>query len=344
MENEKILSSVGFECSDNKRSGSFLVVDEDIAKMKNLNKKLEIMPLSEAVEKYPWLKNHLKSVSKNLLGYFIRVLPDSEIDYPIQTGFYMEKNKQQIIHNVLVAEPNSKVHLISGCVSSVNGEKHVGINHYFIKKNASLTLTKIHNWPDVITSFSKDNVVVGENATFISNYVGLTLGKKNKSNLVINIGKNGVAVINSIVYAKENNTLYINDKIFLNEEGARADILSRTISNGGKCFVKECISGRGKNTKGHIECDGLLLNNNGIIYSMPALEAMHSQTDLSHEAAVGKISEEELIYLMSKGIDEESAKTLIIQGFLENKIQDLPMDLQKSVENLIQRISTEGAI
>jgi len=75
---------------------------------------------------------------------------------------------------------------------------------------------------------------------------------------------------------------------------------------------------------------------------MPELEAMHPQTDLSHEAAVGRISEEELNYLMSKGIDEESAKSLIIQGFLEVKIKGLSPDLQESIERLIKKISIEG--
>ena len=344
MYNKKILSSIGFNCSKNKRSGSFLVIDENIAEMENQNKKLEIIPLNEAIEKYTWLKNYFKSVPKNTLGYFIRILPGSKIDYPIQTGFYMEKNKQQIIHNVFVAEPDSKVHLISGCTSSANGEKHIGISHYFVKENASLSVTKIHNWPATVASFSKNNVTIEKNATFISNYIALALGKKNESHSTVNIKKKGVATINSIIYAKENSNLNMSDKIFLNEENARADILSKTISNGGKCVVKEFISGRDKDTKGHIECNGLLLNNKGVIHTIPELEAMHSQTDLSHEAAVGKISEEELVYLMSKGIDEENAKSLIIQGFLENKIQDLPMDLQKSIENLIQRISAEGTI
>ena len=336
------LSLVGFSSSKGKRSGSFLIVDENI-KIENWNKKLEIISLNEAIEKYSWLKDYLKSVPKKALGYFVRVLPNSKINHPIQACFYMKENEYQTVYNIFVAEPNSKVNLISGCTSSVEGGKHIGISHYFVRENASLSVTRIHNWPFYTFSFSKNNIVVEKDATFISNYVALTLGRKEESRSAINIKRGGVARINSIIYARKNSNLNVNDRIFLNGENARGEILSKTISNGGKCFVREYISGRDKGTRGHIECDGLLLNNRSVIHTTPELEAMHPQTDLSHEAAIGKISEGELIYLMSKGIDEESAKSLIIQGFLEDKIRGLPPDLQESVERLIKKISIEGA-
>ena len=340
-EDKQKLPLVGFSSSRDKRAGSFLLVDEKIA-IENWSKKLEIIPLNGAVKKYSWLKTYLKSVPKKSLGYFIRVLPNNKINRPIQACFYMRENEYQAVYNVFVAEPNSRVNLISGCTSSERGEKHIGITYYFVRENASLLVTRVHHWPFYTSSFSENNIVVEKKANFISNYVSLSLGRKEESRSTINIKEGGVARINSIAYAREGSHLRVNDRAFLDGENARAEILSKTIANGGKCFVREYISGRDKGTRGHIECDGLLLNNRSVIYTTPELEAIHPQTDLSHEAAIGRISEEELIYLMSKGIDEERAKSLIIQGFLEDKIEGLPSDLQKSVEKLIKKISLEG--
>lgn len=339
---EEKLDLIGFDSSNKKRSGSFLITDKNITKIENQSEKLEILPLSEAIEKYSWLKKYAKSIPQKSLGYFMRVLPNSKINYPIQAGFYMKENKYQTTHNIFVAEPNTKVNLLSGCTASVEEGKHLGISHYLVRENALLSVTKIHYWPFRTSSFSKNSIIVGRNATFISNYVALDIGEKEESYSTINIKEGGVARINSIIYAKKNSNFNISDKVSLDEKNARAEILSKTISNGGKSFVKEYILGRDKGTKGHIECDGLLLDNEGIIHTMPELKAMHPQTDLSHEAAVGRISEEELNYLMSKGIDEKSAKSLIIRGFLEVKIKGLSRDLQESIERLIEKISIEG--
>jgi len=339
---EEKLYLVGFNSSKKKRSGSFLIIDKKITKIENWSKKLEILPLSKATAKYSWLENYLKSISQKSLGYFIRVLPNTKINYPIQACFYMRENKSQTTHNIFVAEPNSKVNLISGCTASVEGGRHLGISHYYVRENALLSVTKIHHWPPHTSSISRNSIVVEKNATFISNYVALTLGKKEESRSTINIKEGGIARINSIIYAEKDSNFRMSDRILLDEENARAEILSKTISNGGKTLVKEYISGRDRGTRGHIECDGLLLNNEGVIHTIPELEAIHPQTDLSHEAAVGRISEEELNYLMSKGIDEETAKSLIIRGFLEVKIKGLSRGLQESIERLIKKISIEG--
>ncbi len=340
VDNKK-LCSVGYTSSKKGRSGSFLIIDNDIINIESWNKRLEILPLSEAVERYLWLKNS-KLISKNSLGYFIRVLHDVKINYPVQACFYMKENKSQTIHNILVAEENSEVHLISGCTASIGEGKHIGISEYYVKENALLSITRIHCWPSTTSVFSKGSTLVERNATFISNYVALTPAKKERSYSITRIKKNGVARFNSIVYAKKDSNFNIKDKVLLEEENARSEILSKAISNGGEVVTREHIQGIARNTRGHIECDGLLLGDKGKIHAIPELEAINPKTDLSHEAAVGKISEEEINYLMSRGIDEETAKSLIVHGFLDVKIKGLPKNLQKSIDKLIERISIEG--
>lgn len=339
---EERLYLVGYDSSKRERAGSFLITDKNVSNIENWSKKLEMMSLSKALQKYAWLKDSVKSVSERPLGYFMRVLPGATIECPIQAGFYMKENEYQTVQNIFVAEPNSKVNLISGCTSATEKGRHFGITRYYVRENASLSVTKIHYWPPYSSSLSRNSIIVEKNATFVSNYIALAPGKKEEAHSVIDVKKDGIARINSIIYARRGSDFHVDDEILLNEENARAEILSKTISDGGKTFVREYISGRDRETRGHIECDGLLLNDQGVIHTIPELEAVHPQTDLSHEAAVGKISQEELNYLMSRGIDEETAKSLIIRGFLEVEIKGLSRGLQKSIEELAERIVVEG--
>jgi len=339
---EEILSYVGYSSSNKNRSGFFFIIDDYIANTESLNRKLEISPLSKAIEKHLWLRNYVKSIPKKPLGYFIRVIENAKIDFPIQACFYTKKSKSQIIHNIFVAEPNSKAHLISGCTTSIQECKHTGISHYLIKDNASLSVTRIHHWLPTTSVFSKSSTLVKKNGIFISNYIVLYPPKKEQSHSITNVKENGTTRFNTVVYAKEYSNFNINDEVFLEEKNARSEIINKALSKGGKVITRGHIQGRGENTKGHMECNGLLLNDRGKIETMPALEAINSKTDLSHEAGIGRISGEELNYLMSRGIDEETAKSLIVRGFLDVEIKGLPEQLQKFIHKLIKKISIEG--
>jgi Fe-S cluster assembly scaffold protein SufB len=158
-------------------------------------------------------------------------------------------------------------------------------------------------------------------------YIGLTLGKREVLESKIDVNS-GVSRVNSVIYAK-NTRVSLSDNIVLKGENARGEILSKTISDGGDCSVKERIQAWAG--REHVECDGLLLNS-GRLRTTPVLEAMTLDAVLSHEAAIGKLSKKELIYLMSKGLSEETARSLLIRGFLS--IQE---DLQKLVDELIER-------
>ena len=142
-----------------------------------------------------------------------------------------------------------------------------------------------------------------------------------------------------MIFANENSNFKINDKILLEGKNARAEILSKAMSNGGNIITKAHIKGKGKDTRGHMECNGLLFNKKGNIHAIPELEANNPKTNLSHEAGIGSISERELNYLMARGIDEKKAKALIVRGFLDTKITGIPLNLQKTIDSLMDKIS-----
>jgi hypothetical protein len=118
-------------------------------------------------------------------------------------------------------------------------------------------------------------------------------------------------------------------------------VVSRTISGGGVVIARGELIGKKKDIKAHLECSGMLLNDQGKIQAIPILEARHPDVDMSHEASVGKIAEEEIYYLMTRGIAEEEAVSLIVRGFLDTKILGLPEYLEKEVEKTINML--EGA-
>jgi hypothetical protein len=129
----------------------------------------------------------------------------------------------------------------------------------------------------------------------------------------------------------------------LDGRDASGEILSRVVSEGGTVISRQFLSGNQAGTFGHMECSGLMLNEKGVIHSIPELRGAHPDINLAHEAAVGKISSEELSYLMTRGLTEEQARSLIIRGFLDIKIEGLPEKIQSFMEEIISR-SVEGSI
>jgi Fe-S cluster assembly scaffold protein SufB len=122
----------------------------------------------------------------------------------------------------------------------------------------------------------------------------------------------------------------------LNARGARTEIISRAITTGGNITARGYIEGNAPDVKGHLECRGLILGQKGTIYAIPELKGTLAGIDLSHEAAVGKIAEEEVEYLMARGLTKTEATAAIVRGFLHVDIQGLPpllnAELKKAVD------------
>jgi Fe-S cluster assembly scaffold protein SufB len=127
----------------------------------------------------------------------------------------------------------------------------------------------------------------------------------------------------------------LGSRIFLKEEGTRAEIVARAISNGGKITARGHLIGKVPRVKAHLECRGLLLNG-GLIHAIPELEGDVDDVELSHEAAVGKIAQEEIAYLMSRGLSEDEATSTIVRGFLSVDVPGLPPELKAEIDRAIE--------
>jgi len=148
------------------------------------------------------------------------------------------------------------------------------------------------------------------------------------------VGKDAVARFYSIIVGSPGSEYDVGARVFLKADGNRAEIVARAISNGGRIINRGDLIGEVSNIKAHLECRGLLLNG-GLIHAIPELRAMADGVEMSHEAAVGKIAQEEIAYLMSRGLSEDDATATIVRGFLSVDIPGLPPQLKVEIDRAI---------
>lgn len=149
-------------------------------------------------------------------------------------------------------------------------------------------------------------------------------------------GENAIVRYNSVLVATKGSSLDVGSRVLLNARGARTEIISRAITIGGTIIARGYIEGNAPEVKGHLECRGLILEGNGTIHAIPELRGTMAGIDLSHEAAIGKIAEEEVEYLMARGLTRAEATATIVRGFIRVDIEGLPallnVELQRAIE------------
>lgn len=335
------------------RSGTYLQMDGKPVHFSTRQEGVEVMAVSQALEKHDWLGDYFwKAVAvdsdkytanvelSDNDGYFIRALPGQKTVYPVQACLYMAQAKViQNVHNIIIAEEGSELHIITGCATDSRNEPglHLGVSEFFIKKNAKITFTMIHNWNPEIAVRPRTTTIVEEGGLFLSNYVLM----KPVSSLQMYptaqcTGEKATVRYNSILVAGKGTNLDVGSRVFLNAVNARTEIVSRAITTGGNIVARGYIEGNAPDIKGHLECRGLIMSEKGVIHAIPELKGTLAGIDLSHEAAVGKIAEEEVEYLMARGLTRDEATATIVRGFLHVDIEGLPpmlsAELKKAVE------------
>ena len=348
----KIIQS-GVDLDEQNRAGTFLQADHRIVHCAVKQPGLEVLPMAQALEEHPWLEEfYWKAVPVDAdkytaqaelhfqNGYFIRALEGQRVTTPIQACLYMKHdNTAQNVHNVIIAEEGSELNIITGCATapSLQSGIHIGISEFYVKRGAKLTFTMIHDWAEEVMVRPRSGIVVEEDGLFLSNYVSLrpvrSLQMYPTTRL---IGSGAVARFHSILLAPPGCELDTGARVVLEASNTRAEIISRTITTGGVIKARGHLIGLKPNVKAHLECHGLILADEGIIHAIPELEGHRSGVEMSHEAAVGKIAEEEIEYLMARGLSEEEATATIVRGFLNVQIEGLPPELQAKVNKAIE--------
>ncbi|MBW1703417.1 MAG: SufD family Fe-S cluster assembly protein [Deltaproteobacteria bacterium] len=349
---QKRLIMAGLDVTKKERGGTYFQKDTEVIHCHTQQEGIEVIPIQKALEQYDWIRDYywkLVAVDADKYtaaaelglhdGYVIRALPGSKSIYPIQACLYLDKDGlQQNVHNIIIAEKDSELHIITGCATSPHLKRgvHVGISEFFVKKNATLTFTMIHNWAEEMMVRPRSVAQVEEGGLFLNNYICMkpvrSLQMYPTTHLV---GKDAVARFYSIIVGSPGSEYDLGGRIFLKHPGNRAEIVSRVISNGGNIIARGHLIGEVPDIKAHLECRGLLLNG-GLIHAIPELEGRVDGVEMSHEAAVGKIAQEEITYLMSRGLSEDEATSTIVRGFLNVDIPGLPPQLKAEIDRAIE--------
>ncbi len=344
---------VGIELDNKNVSGTFIQKDTSILKCDQKNRDVEILSLIEAQKKYDGLKQYLWNLipyekdeftkfskKEQANGYFIKSKKGKKIKNPIQACMHIKESSfVQNVHNVVIAEENSSMTIIAGCstASKTKDSLHLGVSEFYVKKGATLIYTMIHDWGEKIDVRPRTSVVVEEGGTYISNYISLKPMASLQTNPIVTLnGRGAVARLNSIVVADEKTYIDVGGDVYLNAEDSKAEIISRAICLGGTIITKGNLVGNASNIKAHLECKGMILKE-GTLNAIPAIDAKMPNLEMTHEASVGKIDKREIEYLMARGLDEETAVSTIVRGFLNVNIEGLPIKLKKQVDAIIEK-------
>lgn len=335
------------------RSGTIIQMDHSVIHSMSRQSDIEVMSTSKALEKYDWLHDYYwkavpvdadKYTSHVELnpgnGYFIRAMPGSKTLFPVQACLYIgKKNLAQSVHNIVIAEEGSELHIITGCTTSPREEAaiHLGVSEFYIKKGAKISFTMIHNWSPEIAVRPRTGIIIEDDGVYLSNYVIMKPVKSLQTNPIARcIGKNTVSRFSSVIIAPPGSNIDVGSQVILDGEGSRTEIISRTITTGGNIIARGYIEGNAPEVKGHLECRGLILKGEGTIHAIPELKGNLAGIDLYHEAAVGKIAEEEVEYLMMRGLTRDEATATIVRGFLHVDIEGLPPELSQQIRDTIE--------
>jgi uncharacterized protein len=355
QEDKTRMESVGMNLTPAKTAGSLFIENKQpLFRLMN-DKGVEVLDMKTALEKYDGLKEYYwklinpdqdkytRQAYKNFhQGYFIRALPGKKVTIPVQACLFIGKEKfEQNVHNIIIAEEGSEVNIITGCLTAnyVNHAQHIGISEMFVKKNAKMSFTMIHHWGENVKVRPITAIRVEKKSTFLSNYICVKPVKDlQMAPSCFLEGEESAARFNSLLYSFPGSNMDIGTKVFLKGKKSRAEIVSKTINNGGEITVRGYMAGMAPDIKSHLDCQGLIIHEKGRIRAIPELDAMIPDLDMTHEASIGRVSQEAIEYLQSRGLSEKEALSLITKGFLDISAMDLPIGLDKQLVKYLEKI------
>ncbi len=348
---EALLRS-GIVPSEEGREGSLVVMDNSMVARSVMGKSYELLDTRVAMQKHEWLKDYAwklvqpdadkytaSTYLNDATGYFIRALPGQSVKLPIQTCLLVSKERTaQMVHNIIVVEEDASLEVVTGCVTKkgVEAAIHMGISEFYVKKGGKLTFTMIHNWAEQVGVRPRTGIRVEEGGSFVNNYVILKKVKSVQTYPTARlVGQGAVASFNTVAVAQPGAELDLGSRAILSAPFTKAEIISRSITTGGTVINRGTLVGEAPNIKAHLECRGLILGNGGVNIAIPELEARVPDVEMTHEASLGKIARDQVEYIMSRGLSEEEAVGMIVRGFLEVGIRNIPEELKAEIDRTI---------
>ncbi len=313
--------------------------------------------IEQAMKKYPDLvKKYFDKIVKatdNKLaalngavfsgGSFIYIPPNTTLDRPLQSYFRINsKSMGQFERSLIIVDDNSHLHYVEGCTAPTYSDSslHAAIVEIYVGKNSSCRYSTIQNWAPNVLNLVTKRALVEENGTmeWIDGNIGSAVTMKYPACILKGDNASGTCITISVATKKQQQ-----------DSGARmihigknttSTIISKSIarlggnaSYRGKVEIKESA----ENSKSIVKCDSLILDKDSKSDAYPTNSCKNTSSSLEHEATVSRISDDNLFYLMSRGIPEEKATELIILGFIERFREELPMEYAVELNQLLKR-------
>ena len=283
-------------------------------------------------------------------GSFIYVPPNVNVEIPLQAYFRINtENMGQFERTLIIADEGSSVHYIEGCTAPTysSDSLHSAVVELIALKGAKIRYTTIQNWSKNVYNLVTKRAIAHENAVveWLDGNMGSKLTMKYPS--IYLVGKKAHGEVVSVALASGSDQHQdAGAKIIHAASDTTSVITSKSISrNGGRATYRGLLKvyKGAKNVKSKIKCDALMLDEKSRSDTYPTMEIDEECVQIEHESTVSKIEDEKLFYLMSRGISEEQAKLMIVNGFMEPFVKELPMEYAVELNRLIQ-LQMEGAI
>ncbi|MEM4442433.1 MAG: SufD family Fe-S cluster assembly protein [Ignisphaera sp.] len=276
-------------------------------------------------------------------GYFIKIKSGTKVTEPIMACLFMSIGGIQAPHNIVIVEKNAEATVYTGCtIAPESFGLHIGISEFYVEENATLRFVMVHSWNRVAHVRPRTAVQVKRGGRYISYYVNIGKVKSIQTYPIVTLESNAYTYLASIVLGLDDAHIDVGSGINIEGEDAVAEIVSRSLArDNSKIIARASIIGR--SGKGHIDCRGLMLSDKAYIYTVPELGALSPNTILTHEASIGRLAEEEINYLISRGFSREEAIGILLRGFISIDIKDIPPQIKNYIET-IEKLTVEKAM
>ena len=277
-------------------------------------------------------------------GYFIKVKRGVKVEEPIMACLYMSYGGLQAPHNIVVIEEGAEATVYTGCTIApeVLG-LHVGISEFYVGKSAKLRFIMVHSWNRVSHVRPRTIVSVDHGGEYISYYVNMARVKTLQTYPKVHLADDAKAFLASILLGLGKADIDVGSSVYIHGNNSGAELVSRALARDeAKIFMRALIVGEGV-SRGHIDCRGLMLSDKASIQTVPELIAKNPNVMLTHEASIGRLAEDEINYLVSKGFSKEDAVSALIRGFASIDIKGLPDRVRSYIES-IEKVISEKAL
>jgi len=282
-------------------------------------------------------------------GSFVYVPPGVKVDLPMQAYFRINTAELgQFERTIIIIDEGAQAHYVEGCTAPIYSTDsfHSGVIEIVVKKGGRMRYTTIQNWSTNMYNLVTQRAMVHEDATM--EWVDANLGSKltMKYPSCYLLGENAHGEILSMAFAGPGQHQDTGGKILHFAPNTSSKITSKSISMGsGRASYRGLLKVHegADNVKSNVVCDALLLDPESRSDTYPYIEIDEDDVTIGHEASVSKVGEEQLFYLMSRGLSEEQATSMVVSGFIEPLVKELPMEYAVEMNRLIQ-LQMEGSI